>query len=395
MLADETMVTRDRGPAPPTIEVPFPDAMELSPDTRAHSGAAVAVAPPPPPPPPAAAPAAPAVPKAPAVPASQRLRNTLTNVRALPMWRRRISPPLFIGIVALLVVVLLGGVVALRAFQPKPTVVDPVVEARRAKERQLRMQGDELLRQGRVSDAYAKYKELQRLAPNSPYVANLLQKLDAMRMQDEASKQTVAQAQAKYQEGLALFNDKKYPDAIARFQEALVLNPTAPEIPAAIASAQQEQQKLDAARLARQQQRNTGRTQTTTAVAETVGTTGTTATHATTAPAEPAQMTTVFTHPFTDGRILVRVGGDVVANEPLYTDKPARLFRRATRVARPISVAHPFPAKNADVDVMITVPAAGVNERHSIPGVRFEGGSSYRLTVHYDATTKKFTYELN
>ena len=427
-LADETMVTRERAeqrPSQATVEVPFPHALDASPapggsSTRPSVVPAAAapiaqteivpiptmppVPPAPPVPPRPASPAAKPVPPSPGptvatpmprLPVQDQLRKTLSNVRAMPLWRRPIAPGLFIGIVALLAMSLLAIVVTLKVQQPAIPARDTAQELRRARERQLRLEGETLLRQGRVDDAYAKYAELQRLAPKSPFVANVMQKLNAIRQQEELSKQQLTTAKQKYDEGLALLAEKKYPEAIAALQESFSINPSSLETGDALKLAQAEQQKAEAAKLAvRQPQRPGGRTrQDPTSTREQVN--DTTTTQATSPAAEPAQMTTIFNHPFTDGRILVRVGGDIVANEQLYTERRRRVFNNLVRQPRPIAVTEGFPAKNADVEVLITVPATGVGERHTLPGVRFESGRSYRLVVRYDATSKRFSYELN
>jgi hypothetical protein len=113
------------------------------------------------------------------------------------------------------------------------------------------------------------------------------------------------------------------------------------------------------------------------------------------AAADPAQLTTVFNHNFTDGRIVVRAGADIVANEALFSERPARLFRRASRSPKPINVTQQLPAKNADLQVWVTIPASNIQEHHVLQAVRFEPGSSKRLVVNYDESTRKFTYELN
>jgi len=400
MLAEETMVTRER--PQPTIEVPFPEAMEATPapgagtrpvpvplGTVAAAAPIVAAAS-------AAAAAAPTVekpkpPKPPRVPVKDQLRTTLTNVRALPLWRRHIAAPLFFGLVALLVVGLLAGVVGIRATAPDVPAVDTAVEARRARERQLRIEGDALLQQGRVAEAYAKYDELRRLAPSSPYVTNIIEKINARRQQEEVTRLQAAQAQAKYTEGMTLLAEKKVPDAIARFQEALAIDPNHAGAAAQLALALAEQQKIDTGRLTRQQQREKGAVPTTTTTTVTRAETTTQAAPAT----EPAQITTVFTHPFTDGSIIVRIGGDIVANEPLFAERRRRIIGTVVREARAISVSREFPAKNADVQVWITVPQQKIQEHHNIGGVRFEPGSTHRLIVHYNATSKTFSYELN
>jgi tetratricopeptide (TPR) repeat protein len=343
----------------------------------------------------AAVAAANAPPRAPSSPIALRVRRTLTNVRALPAWRRRVPPAIFIAVIALLVAGLVGAVASIRSRAAKPPVVDTTAELRRARERQLREEGNALLRQGRVTDAYAKYEELSRLAPRSPFVTTMMQKLSAIRQQEEISKAQVAQAKAKFDEGFALFNEKKYPDAIARFQESFSLNPSSNETAEYLKLAQAEQQKIDLARAARSR----------TSTAKTAGLppAGTTTGAGTAgdggpqpaASSAPAQLTTSFTHPFTDGRIIVRAGADIVANEQLFDERPRRMFRAATRVPRNINVTHSLPAKNADLQVWVTVPNAKVQEHHVLPSVRFQSGQTLRLTVRYEAASKRFTYEVH
>jgi serine/threonine protein kinase len=387
-LADETVITRDRsldlaaaGPLP-TLEVPFPEAVEAAaPDiggnTRPASASSPAVAP------------LPDQPPAPAVPLAVRARRTLTNVRALPLWRRRVPSALFIGIVAILVAALIGGVAAVRARQPEIPTVDRAAELRHAQEKRLREEGTILLRQGRVTDAYAKFEELQRLAPRSPFVINTMQKLNAIREREEIGRQQMLTAEQRFSEGLILFNEKKYPEAIEKFQESFSLNPNDNRAAEYLKLAQTEQQKSTA----------TARRRTSPAQRSSATGTGDSAARETAATesqaADPAQLTTIFIHPFTDGRIIVRAGADIVANEQLFEDRPARLFRRASRVARNIGVTHSFPSKNADVQVWVTVPASGIQEHHVLPAVRFEPGKQYKLTVRYDAAGKRFAYELN
>ena len=107
------------------------------------------------------------------------------------------------------------------------------------------------------------------------------------------------------------------------------------------------------------------------------------------------QFTTVFTHPFTDGRIIVRAGGDIVANEQLFDEKPAPLPPPRVARPRPINVTHQFPAKNADVQIWVTVPAQNIQEHHVHAGRALRGRRQHRLIVRYDAAAKKFSYELN
>lgn len=392
LLADETIVTRDRQP---TLEVPFPEADQPMPasgganvggSTRPLAQASGAVAA-------ANAAARPQPPAGRPQPVAQRVRKTLTNVRALPAWRRRIAPAVFIGIIALLVAGLIGAVVSIRAKAPKVAAVDTAAEARRQREKTLREEGNALLRQGRVTDAYAKFDELRRLAPRSPYVTDMMQKLNAMRQQEEISKAQQAEAKAKFDEGVALLTAKNYAEAITRLQESFTLNPNSIETADYLKLAQTEWQNAEAAKLAARNQKNTSKVATaTTAPTETVtpaGGDGGTPTEST----APAQLNTVFSHQFADGRIVVRAGADIVANEQLFVEQ-RRAFRRTAKVARPINVSNSVPAKNADIQIWVTVPAAGVQEHHVIQNVRLVSGQTHRLVVTYDPVTKRFAYDV-
>ncbi|HEX8616804.1 MAG TPA: protein kinase, partial [Thermoanaerobaculia bacterium] len=398
MLADETIVTRDRAAektterdnvpvaAPfPTVEVPFPDAVTPPPPVAPLtdlSGSTRAV----PVKPAVVSPSAPTVAKTPRPPMGNQLRTTLTNVRTLPLWRRRIPPAIFIGIIGILVAALIGGVAAVRAQQTDIPPVDRAAEARAAKQKSLRVEGQILLQQRRYPEAYATFQELQRLAPRSPYVNTMLERINAIRQQEEVGKQQLTQAQAKFDEALALFQQKQFAAAGARFREAQALNPGHPQAAEYVKLAAQEEQKA----LASSRKSKTKAPATTT----TVATETTAGAPVQTAQSTPAQLTTVFSHPFTDGRIVVRLGGDIVANERLFDERPARFLRRASRTARPIHVTHDFPSKHADVQVWVTVPSAQIQEYRSLGAKRFEPGAQHRLTVRYDAASKNFTYEL-
>lgn len=382
MLADETIVTRDK----PTLEVPFPSAVEVTPDlggsTRPSIAAAGAIAA-------AAAPAAKAdaKPRAPREPVKQKFRRTLTNVRTLSLWRRRISPALFIAIVAVLVAGLLGAVTLVQLRQPKVPQSDPAQQSRIAEQRKLREEANALMKQGNTNGAYLKLQELQRIAPESPYVLATLQKLNAIRQQEEVSKQQAAAAETKLNEGLALLDQKKFDEAIVSLQQAFELNPNDERMGAALKRAQDAKQAALAAR---------GGQRRATAATTAAPPASPAEPAAADAPAKPATFATVFINEhFTAGRLVVRVGTDIVANELLYTERKSGIFRRTTREPRAVAVANPFPPKNADVQIWVTVPDQQIQEHHVMDARRFESGREYRLVVRYDPASKSFSYEIN
>src|SRR5205823_4350390 len=112
----------------------------------------------------AARPQAPPPPRRRTVPASQVLRRSL-------------SPPLFLAVVAVLLLGFVGSIFAIKSRYAKPGVVDKQYEAKRTKERQLRAEAQQLLNQGRVTDAYAKLDELHKISPQSPWATQMMQRL--------------------------------------------------------------------------------------------------------------------------------------------------------------------------------------------------------------------------
>jgi tetratricopeptide (TPR) repeat protein len=365
------MDTRDRERLP-TAEVPFPDAEGVEPapadgpfETNPRVSAAhAAVAPAPAPP-----------------------RPKTGNVAA-PALRRSISPPLFLGIVALLLLVFVGSIFAIKRQYAKQVKVDVQAEAKHARERQLRNEAQQLLNQGRVDDAYAKYEELHKIAPNSSAVTQMLQRLSLIRQEKQATQQQIVQAGQKFDEGVALYNARKYDDAVKVFDESFRLNPARAETVNYLQLAQQQADRVRAEQLARQQQR-------TQVVQNNQRPTTTAAPPPLPPPAPvnntPAQITTTFTHSFVDGTIVVKVGADVVARQPLWGE--TRVLHR--REPRPVNVTTPVTPKNADVEIYIDVPALSIKERHVLARQNFAPGSARQLLVNFDKVSKQFNYQLN
>ncbi|HEY6140534.1 MAG TPA: protein kinase [Thermoanaerobaculia bacterium] len=365
----DTMVTHDRERLP-TVDMPFPEAEEAPPaavsegpfDTNPKPVVHAAPAPPPRPRP----------------------------VRTGPsLFRRSLSPPLFLGIVALLLVAFVGSVFAIKSRYAKPAPVDAQLEAKRAKERQLRNDAERLIAQGRIDEAYGKYDELHKLAPNSPAVTAKLQQLSLIRQQRQVTNQQITEAAQKFDEGVALYNARKYDDAMKVFEASFQLNPARVETVNYLKMAQQQSDRVRMEQAARQQR--------TTQVAQTpVHTTTTSAPVPQPQPVVnnvPAQITTTFIHPFNDGTIVVRVGADVVANQPLWEEKRQFLVKR--KVPHPVNVTTKLAARNADVQIWIDVPSLSIKEQHTLPRQNFPPGTARQLVVSFDQASKQFNYQLN
>jgi serine/threonine protein kinase/outer membrane protein assembly factor BamD (BamD/ComL family) len=375
-LSEETIITR--GDRTPTIEVPFPEAESEATPVPSTTR-------------PVQQPAAPAAAKPAQRPKS--FRNTLTNVRTHPTWGRRIAAPIFLAITAILVIGLLAVVVVLQRKQVPVAKVDTQAEAKRAKERQLRMAGNAAIRQGRVDDAYHRFAELLKVAPSSPAITNLVVRLNSIRQQQEVGKQQVVLAQQKLTEGIALYDKKDYAGAIPLLEEAFHMNPSSDDAANYLKLAQQEQSKAEQARAERraQQTTKTASNRNTTTLPANNGHPTTTDTGRPPVNTSPAQLTTIFNSPLSDGYIQVKVGSQIVAHENLWEWK-GRFFRRKT--PRVVNVTKEITPANTDIEIWVVVPSMSIQEHHTMRQ-NFQPGTTHKLLVSYDQTSKKFDYQLN
>ena len=387
LLADTTLVTRmPVGDKTPTIEIPFPEAsgpndgLGTPRDTVPQPSMAT---------PSSTQPAPKRV--RPRVPPRDMLKNTLSGVRTHPLWKRSVPPLLFLIIVAAIAIPLVAAVVAIRQRQPKIPVVDTRLEGKTARERQLRTEGNEALHQGRVDDAFKKFSELNRLAPQSPYVITLLQKLSMVRQQEEVGKQQASNAKRKFDQGLIFYSQKRYPEAIALLSESFSLNPNAEDTAHYLELAQQQQTQENAEKARAKAQNVTATARTSTAVAGTAPGTSRPAT-AGSPQSGSASLTTIFNSAVNDGYIMVKAGGEVVAHENLWEDT-GRFFKR--RSPRQVNVTKAFAPKSADLEIWIVIPSLAIQEHRVIARQVFQAGANHRLLVTFDPQGKKFDYQLN
>ncbi|HEY2830710.1 MAG TPA: protein kinase [Thermoanaerobaculia bacterium] len=380
MQAEETMITRGHEKIP-TVEIPFPDEGGETPPAPGPLTTN---------PTPTAVPAA-------KVEARARAAAASRTGTGKPLLRRQLHPALFLGIVVACFLALGAIAIALKTKAPAAHPVDTRAEQQHARERVLREQANALLRQGRVNDAYAKFAELNRMAPHSPAIVAMLQKLNAARAQEEIGRQQQANAKTKFDDGMALYNQKKYAEAIPLFNEAFSLNPGSDDAAKYLKLAQQEQAAAEEAKAAAHQRRQPPPLQQarTTIPAQpssqphTTGTAGDGTNHA--ASSAPAQFNTFFKSPFADGYVMVKVGPDIVVREQLFTESRF-LHRKSPRV---VNVTNNLTPKNADVEVWVVVPSQQIQEHHVIPRVNLQPGSSHRLTITAEAASKRFDYAIN
>ncbi len=366
VAVEDTVVTRDRDSLP-TVDVPMPGGGASTVAAPVAKGARISGS-------------------TGARRIKESLNETMRRVSQYPGWRARISPALAGTVVGLVIIGLAGAVLAIQRQKPVVPKVDKRLEERLSRERQLRAEGNALLQQGKIHEAYDKFDQLYKMAPNSPAVADVVQKLDAIRQKEELNKQQTADAKTKRDQGILLFNQQKYPEAITVLQESFNLNPADDITVNYLKLAQTQQAIIDATNLARAAAvRNTGTAPGGSPIANAAN-----PAHAA-GQSAPAQLTTIFDSPFSDGYILVRVGMDTVAHENLFEEK-GRFFKRV--VPKVVNTTSTFPAKNADVDVWVVVPSQNISN-HAKMKHNFLPGSAQKLLVSFNQQSKQFNYQLN
>jgi serine/threonine protein kinase len=386
MFADVTVATRSDHDKLPTMEIPFPDAEHgttIEPpqplDTNPNPGNAQAV------PSSAVKVKTPKAPKSPSAPIWK------------PLLTKRIEPILFIAIPCILLVILGIALLVMNAKKVKVPAVDTKAEAKVAKERKLREEGNRLWDAQHLTDAYNRYEQLLKLAPHSPAILARMRTVSQMRQQDEVGKQQLAEGQQKFEQGLALYNQKKFAESIPFFNLAFHINPSSDDAAKYLKLAQQEDERVRSERAAARAARTSTQPPQTQTAATVVPTTShqTTTTHALQPAPQtssvPASLTTIINSTVNDGIIIVRVGADEVARENLWYER--RLIH--THAPRQVSVTKEFPAKNADLDFWVVIPSLSVNEHHKLPAQKFEPGVSHKLVVSFDPKTKKVDFQFN
>ena len=107
----------------------------------------------------------------------------------------------------------------------------------------------------------------------------------------------------------------------------------------------------------------------------------------------PAQLTTVFNNSsINDGYILAKVGSQVVAHENLWQET-GRFFTKR-KSPRTVNVTKEFPPVNADLDVWVVVKSLSIQE-HKVFRQNFQPGVAHKLTVSFDAASKKLDFQFN
>lgn len=307
------------------------------------------------------------------------VRAKLTRIPRLSL-RTRLPVPVFAGIVGLLS--LLVGLTLFSLYRQRVYV--PAVDARREsqvqEEKRLRVEAEELLRAGNVEGGYAKYLELQRVAPNSRWVRDRIAKLERIRLADMTYKQRIEEAAGKLQLGKDLYDQKKFGDAIPMFEEAFHLNPNLED---AVNYLRMTREQLSMQQMHTEKQ---------------APMLGTTSTRATPLPAgtsrtltQPSGLQTLFNSPIADGYIAVKMNGNSLVQENLWEQQRRGLTRKKN--PRSIDVYTEIVPQTADLDVWVVIPSLQISE-HRVVHTAFQPGVVHKLIVTLDAPTRRLQFQL-
>jgi hypothetical protein len=107
--------------------------------------------------------------------------------------------------------------------------------------------------------------------------------------------------------------------------------------------------------------------------------------------AAPAALVTVLSSPSTDGYIMVKIDGQTVLHENLWTERKSGLFRR--RAPRVLNEYREIAPSESDVQVWVIIPSQKITE-HRTFHKRFGAGVIHRLVVTVDPESKKVEMKL-
>ncbi|MEO8217885.1 MAG: protein kinase [Acidobacteriota bacterium] len=295
--------------------------------------------------------------------------------------RRRIPPLMFFGILAALVLVLAAIGFSIWQGREKIPVRDVGKEQLVARQKQLRDEGERLLRAGNTAGAYEKYSELARLAPDSPSVQERLQKLEMLRVQQMTERQRLDAAKQKLEQARQLFDQNNYQEALPLLEEALQLDPNLQE---AAMYQRITTQALGAQTAQAKKQTVPGATSTTVNIAGERPRPGQTTSGSATV--HVTMQSTV-----TDGYVLVMADDQQVVYDFLYKEGGG-IFRRKS--PKSIDARTEVRAGTVHFQIAVVIPSLGVNEKQSFEGT-LHPGVTHQLVLHLDPATKHITHQFS
>ncbi len=304
--------------------------------------------------------------------------STASKPRRAGWAKRRISALVFFGVIAALLIPL--SAIAFSMWQGKVDV--PPIDVKREKEvqnkKRLRQEAEALIARRNVEGAYEKYRELLAVAPNSRWARERLTRLEEIKLQQMSQREKQDQAQVRLQEGKDLFEKKEYEEAVPAFEEAFLLDPNLTEAQTYLGFIKTA---LDLRRLGRQP-----------ASPQRVESAQPAAQPGAQPVAGNATLRIIFNGATSDvGYVLVKVNGETVLHENLYTGGTGRFNRRNPR---PLNVTREIPSGQVNVETAVVIQRLGfTNETRSLPAT-VSPGSEATLTLTLNSETRRISYQL-
>lgn len=369
-LSDRTIVDKE---TVLTMEMPFPEAAEPMPESPASEEGPFHVD---------ATPRMPRPPKAARKPVDWR-------AVASRVIHARIPPPVFFAVILIALAAVGARAMSIWNERADEVTVDVGREQLVAKQRELRLEGAAFIQAGNVEGAYRKYKALQELAPTSPFVNRVVSRLEQIRTQKVVSQQRIIDAQAKFEEGKAAFERKDYESALTLLEEAYYLNPNHLQAPEYLRMTREALssmgpkasiiQPLDARPSSKKSgsTRPSARGSRINEVARQVS-------------AHPSALMTTVKGNATDGYIAVKLDGHLLLQENLFEERRGVVRRRVTRTVSSYKEVRPL---SLEVEVLVVVPNARINER-KVYRQTFRSGIVHQLNVTVDASNRRVNVDL-
>jgi serine/threonine protein kinase len=307
---------------------------------------------------------------------SSSLKSSRPPAAPLPAWRQKLERPvpvpLFFGVPAFLLLLLIVSGLVIRSQYAAPDAPDAEWIASVEKQRDLRISALERFHANDVDGAYLRFRELQGLRPESPYVQRMVPRLEQLRNEQLTAQQRREQATLLFSEGRNHYQRNDFVKAVDYFERAQGLDDRA-EI-ASFLHLSREQLKLAEAR-----RRGTPLAGTPGELAATSNVVALPTSGA------PAGLTTTFESTVADGHVLVRVGGETVLHENIW-EEGRGMFRR--KIPRKINITSEISSGAQQIEVWVVVPSLGISERRLLNSTLQPGGShSLNVTLH--APTKR------
>ncbi|HUF16797.1 MAG TPA: protein kinase [Thermoanaerobaculia bacterium] len=295
-----------------------------------------------------------------------------------PSWfKRRISALVFFGVIAAVLIPLSAIAFSMWHGQVEIPAVDVKREQEIANQKRLRQEGEALILRGNTAGAFEKYRELMALAPDSPWVRKRFQRLEELRLMEMSNREKLDQAQVRLQEGKDLFDKEDYEAAIPLFEEAFRLDPSLTEANTFLDFIEKA---LNLRRMGRQAPPRRAESGEAPAPTGSLPASG------------QATLRIVFNNPTNDvGYIQIKVNGETIVHENLYTGGTGRFQRRTPR---PLSVTREIPSGLINVETAVVIRALGMTNETRALSTRVSPGSEAVLTMTLNSQARRINYQL-